>query len=102
MEGVPFVNRKYTKGVPFSSKMVYKRVRGWTSGEASPCENLLSIPRDKDIVTLDKCQDGEYINQCSVEGQKVDNTAAITRKQLKARVYVHGSAPSKRKALDLV
>ena len=26
---VQFVNRKYTKGVPFSWKMVYKRVRGW-------------------------------------------------------------------------
>ena len=25
------VNSRYTKGVPFLSKMVYKRVRGWTS-----------------------------------------------------------------------
>ena len=76
--------------------MVYKRVRGWTSGEASPCENLLSIPRDKDTVTLDICQDGEYINQCSVEGQKVDNTVAITRKQLKARVYVKVHLPKEK------
>ena len=28
MEGVPLVNRRCTKGVPFLS--VYKRVRGWT------------------------------------------------------------------------
>ena len=28
VKGVPFVNRGYTKGVPFSWKMVYKRVRG--------------------------------------------------------------------------
>ena len=31
MKRQPFVNRRYTKGVPFSWKMVYKRVRGWTS-----------------------------------------------------------------------
>ena len=36
MKGVPFVNRRYTKGVPFSWKMVYKRVRGWTSGRSLP------------------------------------------------------------------
>ena len=27
-----FVNRRYTKGVPFLSKTLYKTVRGWTSG----------------------------------------------------------------------
>ena len=32
MKGVPFSNKRYTKGVPFLKKMVYKRVRGWTSG----------------------------------------------------------------------
>ena len=29
LEGVSFVNRRYTKGVPFLSKMVCKRIRGW-------------------------------------------------------------------------
>ena len=32
-KGVPFVNRRYTKEVSFPSKMMYKRVRGWTSGQ---------------------------------------------------------------------
>ena len=32
VKGASLVNRKYTKGVPFSWKTVYKRVRGWTSG----------------------------------------------------------------------
>ena len=36
VKGVPFVNRRYTKGVSFLSKMVYKRVRGWTSGQHLP------------------------------------------------------------------
>ena len=35
---------RYTKGVPLSWKMVYKTVRGWTSGGASPYKNLLSSP----------------------------------------------------------
>ena len=29
IKGVPFVNRTYTRGLPFLSKMVYKMVRGW-------------------------------------------------------------------------
>ena len=38
VKGVPFVvkDRRYTKGVPFLSLMVYKRVRGWTSGRSLP------------------------------------------------------------------
>ena len=50
VKGVPFVNEKYTKGVPFLLKMIYRRVRGWTSkgGEARggglpPKKALLSI-----------------------------------------------------------
>ena len=31
---VPFLNRTYMKGVPFSLKMVYKRVRGWILGQS--------------------------------------------------------------------
>ena len=45
MQGTPFVNRKYTKGKQASSvEKVYKRVRGWTSGGASPYKTLLSTP----------------------------------------------------------
>ena len=32
--GVPFVNRRYTKGVPFLPKMEYKMRRGWTSSRS--------------------------------------------------------------------
>ena len=39
-----FVNRGYTKRVHFLSKMVYKRVRGWTSGQSLPVENFLEYP----------------------------------------------------------
>ena len=35
-KGVPFVNKRYTKGVPSLLKMVYKRVRGWTSPDVEP------------------------------------------------------------------
>ena len=37
--GINIVNRGYTKGVPFSWKTVYKRVRGWTL-----YKNLKSTP----------------------------------------------------------
>ena len=37
MKGVPFVNRRYTKGVPLWSKMVYNlRVRDGSPGGDSP------------------------------------------------------------------
>ena len=43
MKGIPFVNRKYTKGKQASSvEKVYKRVTGWTCGRASPYKTLLS------------------------------------------------------------
>ena len=41
VKGVPFVNGKYKKGVLFLSKMVYKRVRGWTAGRSLPTKTLL-------------------------------------------------------------
>ena len=31
VKGIPFFNGRYTKGVPFQLKMVYKRLKGWTS-----------------------------------------------------------------------
>ena len=34
VNGVPFLNRTYMKGVPFSLKMVYKRVRHWILGQS--------------------------------------------------------------------
>ena len=39
------VKGRYTKGVPFQSKMVYKRVRVRPLGGASPCKISLSTPR---------------------------------------------------------
>ena len=36
LKGVLFADKRDTKGVPFLSKMVYKRVRGWTSGQSLP------------------------------------------------------------------
>ena len=35
VKGVPFFNKSYKRGT-FSAKMVYKRVRGWTSGHSLP------------------------------------------------------------------
>ena len=36
VKAVPFVTGRYTKGAPFLSKMVYKRVIGWTLGWRLP------------------------------------------------------------------
>ena len=46
VKGVPYVNRdrRYTRRVSFLAKMVYKRVRGWTSGWGLP---VWSVPRIK-------------------------------------------------------
>ena len=43
--GVPFVNRMYTKGLPFLCKKVYKRVMGWTSGRRLPVWYFFDYPR---------------------------------------------------------
>ena len=43
MKVVPFINGRYTKGSPILSEMVYIRVKGWTSGGASPYKTLLSM-----------------------------------------------------------
>ena len=43
-EGVPFVNRMYTKVLPFLSKKVYKRVMGWTSGRSLPVWYFFDYP----------------------------------------------------------
>ena len=44
MKGVLFVNSIYTKGIPFSWKMVYKRVRGWTSGLEPSRQTFVEYP----------------------------------------------------------
>ena len=44
MKGISFVRRRYTKGVPFLSKMVYKRVGCWTSGRSPPRIKLCWVP----------------------------------------------------------
>ena len=41
MKGVPFVNRRNTKGVPFLWKMANKRVRGRTSGRSLPVQKFV-------------------------------------------------------------
>ena len=43
-ERVTFVNGRNTKGVPFLTEMLYKKVRGWTSGGAYLYKTLLSTP----------------------------------------------------------
>ena len=43
--GVPFVNRMYTKGLPFLCKKVYKRVMSWTSGRRLPVWYFFDYPR---------------------------------------------------------
>ena len=43
-EGGPFVNRMYTKVLPFLSKKVYKRVMGWTSGRRLPVWYFFDYP----------------------------------------------------------
>ena len=52
VKGVPFVNKKYTKEVPFLSCMVHKRARSWSSGRNLPVQNFAGLsplptsPRD--------------------------------------------------------
>ena len=41
---VQFANRGYMKGASFQSKMVYKRVRGWTLGRSLHVLNSVEYP----------------------------------------------------------
>ena len=43
-ERAEFINRRYTKGVPFLRKRVNKRVRGWTLGPSLPVQNFVEFP----------------------------------------------------------
>ena len=51
------MNRRYSKGVPFLSKMVSKCVRSWTTGKASPYKTLFSTLLESsmniDIIEID-------------------------------------------------
>ena len=44
VKGVPFVNRRYTEGVPFCEKWYLKGWRVWPPGWASPYKHLFSNP----------------------------------------------------------
>ena len=44
MKGLPFVNRRYTQEVPSLSKLIYKRVRGWTLQPSLPVKKLCWEP----------------------------------------------------------
>ena len=48
-EGLPFVNRMYTKVLTFLSKKVYKRVMGWTSGRSLPVWYFFEYPRGEGV-----------------------------------------------------
>ena len=62
VKGVPFVNGGYAKGVSFLPKMVYKKVRGRTSGRSLPVLNLFfSNPRA--IFTNFRFDSNELANQ---------------------------------------
>ena len=41
VKGVPFVNIRYTKWVPFLSMFLYKKVRAWTSGRSLLVQNFV-------------------------------------------------------------
>ena len=46
VKGTPFFNERYTKrgNVPFLSKMVYQRLKVWTSGPSLPVRNVVEKP----------------------------------------------------------
>ena len=58
VDGIQFVNRRYTKGVPFLSKMVYRRVRGWTLGRSLSVKTFVEYhPRVLSFITDDNIRD---------------------------------------------
>ena len=44
VKGVPFVNGRYTRGVPLLLTTVYKRIRDWTAGRSLPVRNFVEWP----------------------------------------------------------
>ena len=54
MKGVPFVNRRYTKGVPFPWKMVYNRVKGLNLGAEPPSIKIHWVPPE-DASSVKSC-----------------------------------------------
>ena len=67
MKGVPFVNRRYTKGVPFPWKMVYKRVKGLDLGAEPPHIKIYWVPPGlKDASSVKSCLHLSIISLISV------------------------------------
>lgn len=54
MKGVPFFIGRCTKRIPFLSSMVYKRVKGWTSGRRPTLKHLVEYPQGNS-----KCSENE-------------------------------------------
>ena len=70
VERVPFVNRRYTKGIPFVSKMEHKRVRDWTSRQRPGIKNLLSTPFEGGARGEIKCK-------CKILYLRIDSSTAL-------------------------
>ena len=51
----PFFNIRFTKGVSFLLKEVYKRVLVWASGRSLPYKTLLSTPSPPRLLLLFAC-----------------------------------------------
>ena len=65
MKGVPFYKKKVYEWGAFSEKMVYKRVRGWTSGRS-----LLSTPRALDSTRKDTTR----LDPTRLDSTRLDST----------------------------
>ena len=52
MKGIAFVNRRYPKGVPFLSNVIYERVRAGSRSGASHCKSLFSTPWGHKLIAV--------------------------------------------------
>ena len=69
MKGVPFSNKRYTKGVHVFSekKIVYKRVRVGPGGGASPYKTFLGTPRAPNLCFGAIRAGGFRVEECKSE-----------------------------------
>ena len=90
------VIRRYTKGVPFSWKMVYKRVRGWTLGRNLPAWKFVEYPPGACVASVSEKLLYKYISWCLsplfifYPNKATGNTggsAALTRQLLKLTAW---------------
>ena len=51
-KGAPFFNRRFTKGVPFLLKEVYKSVLVWASGRSLRYKTLLNTPSPQTVTVI--------------------------------------------------